>query len=146
MTRVSAARPIGRLSTRDDYSFPSLVSELVAILGKKSTAYVGKVKDVRAVDRWIDGGEPYNDAEERLRFAFQVARTLATHHDTRVVQAWLTGLNPEYRIASRFDYLGMGTWKKWDRRYSARLGRSLQGLMSLSSRTLRDSRRAACFN
>ena len=76
-------------------AFPDLVRQLVDILGKKLTAYIGGVKDIRAVDRWIGGGDPYKDADVRLRFAFQVAKTLREHDDKRVVQAWFTGLNPE---------------------------------------------------
>jgi hypothetical protein len=72
-----------------------IVSQLVAILGRKLTAYIGKVKDVRAVDRWIAGGEIYGEAEQRLRFAFQVARTLSEQDTPSVVQAWMTGVNPE---------------------------------------------------
>ncbi len=75
--------------------FPDVVRRLVDILGKKLTAYIGGVKDVRAVDRWIEGGDPYKDADVRLRFAFQVAKTLREHDEMRVVQAWFTGLNPE---------------------------------------------------
>ncbi len=74
---------------------PAIVQELVAILGRKLTAYIGNVKDVRAVDRWIAGGELYGDAEPRLRFAFQVARTLHAQDAPAVVQAWFTGVNPE---------------------------------------------------
>lgn len=72
-----------------------IASQLVAILGRKLTAYIAKVKDVRAVDRWIAGGEIYGDAEQRLRFAFQVARTLREQDTPAVVQAWMTGVNPE---------------------------------------------------
>jgi hypothetical protein len=72
-----------------------IVGQLVAILGRKLTAYIGKVKDVRAVDRWMAGGEIYGDAEQRLRFAFQVARTLSEQDTPSVVQAWMTGVNPE---------------------------------------------------
>ena len=72
-----------------------IVKQLVAILGRKLTAYIGKVKDVRAVDRWAAGGEIYGDAEQRLRFAFQVARTLSEQDTPAVVQAWMTGVNPE---------------------------------------------------
>jgi hypothetical protein len=75
--------------------FPRLVGGLVELVGKKLTAYVANVKDVRAVDRWMEGSAPYRDVEQRLRFAFQVARTLAEHDSPRVVQAWLTGVNPE---------------------------------------------------
>jgi hypothetical protein len=72
-----------------------VVEKLVEIIGRKLTAYISGVKDPRAVDRWIAGGEIYGEAESRLRFAFQVARTLSEHDSPTVVQAWLTGVNPE---------------------------------------------------
>ena len=72
-----------------------IVEKLVEIIGRKLTAYIAGVKDARAVDRWIAGGEIYGDAEPRLRLAFQVVRTLAEQDSPRVVQAWLTGVNPE---------------------------------------------------
>jgi hypothetical protein len=73
----------------------AIVAKLVEIVGRKLTAYIGGVKDARAVDRWIAGGEIYGDAEPRLRFAFQVVRTLSEHDSASVVKAWLTGVNPE---------------------------------------------------
>jgi hypothetical protein len=76
-------------------SFPDVVQELVGNIGKKLTAFIVGVKDVRALDRWIEGAVPYNGAEERLRLAFQVVKTLEDHDHRTVVQAWLTGLNPE---------------------------------------------------
>jgi hypothetical protein len=72
-----------------------VVEKLVEIVGRKLTAYIGGVKDARPVDRWITGGEIYGGAESRLRFAFQVARALSEHESPAVVQAWLTGVNPE---------------------------------------------------
>lgn len=72
-----------------------IVKKLVEIVGRKLTAYIGGVKDARAIDRWIAGGGIYGNAESRLRFAFQVARTLSEHDPPAVVQAWLTGVNPE---------------------------------------------------
>ena len=72
-----------------------VVEKLIDIIGRKLTAYIGGVKDARAVDRWIAGGAVYGDAETRLRFAFQAARTLSEHDSPAVVQAWLTGVNPE---------------------------------------------------
>ena len=74
---------------------PKVVEKLVEIVGRKLTAYIGGVKDARAVDRWIAGGEIYGDAKSRLRFAFQVACALSEHDSPTVVQAWLTGVNPE---------------------------------------------------
>lgn len=75
--------------------FPELASRLVGYIGRKLSAYVGGVKDVRTVDGWMQGKAPYGDAEERLRLAFQVVRTLIDHDPPRIVQAWLTGVNPE---------------------------------------------------
>jgi hypothetical protein len=75
--------------------FPKLVSELADIIGRKLSAYIAGVKDVRTVDGWIKGNAPYRDAEERLRLAFQVVRTLSEHDSPRIVQAWLAGVNPE---------------------------------------------------
>ncbi len=75
--------------------FPVVIAKLAEIIGRKLTAYVRGVKDVRAVDRWIAGGEVYGDAEARLRFAFQLVRTLSEQDSPAVVQAWLTGVNPE---------------------------------------------------
>ena len=64
-------------------------------MGRKLTAYIGGVKDARAIDRWIAGGRIYGVAESRLRFAFQLVRTLSENDSPAVVQAWLTGVNPE---------------------------------------------------
>ena len=72
-----------------------VIEKLVEIVGRKLTAYIGGVRDARAVDRWIAGGAIYGDAESRLRFAFQVARALSEHDSPAVVKAWLTGVNPE---------------------------------------------------
>jgi hypothetical protein len=72
-----------------------LVEELTRSIGKKLTAYIAGVKDVRALDRWIEGAAPYKGAEERLRFAYRVVKTIEKHDHAAVVQAWLTGLDPE---------------------------------------------------
>ena len=77
-------------------AFPELVSRLADSIGRKLTAYVAGVKDVRALDRWIEGGENASgEAEPRLRLTFQVVRTLLDHDSAKVVQAWLMGVNPE---------------------------------------------------
>lgn len=96
MATVSLPKP-DLFAHREALRLPAskVVEKLVEIVGRKLTAYIGGVKDARAVDRWIAGGEIYGDAEPRLRFAFQVVRTLAEHDSPSVVQAWLTGVNPE---------------------------------------------------
>lgn len=95
---ATASRPRPDLfAHREALGLPasSVVQKLVEIIGRKLTAYIAGVKDARAVDRWIAGGEIYGDSEARLRFAFQLVRTLGEHDSPAVVQAWLTGVNPE---------------------------------------------------
>jgi hypothetical protein len=43
----------------------------------------------------MNGSELYGDAEQHLRFAFQLVGMLAEREDPTVIQSWLTGLNPE---------------------------------------------------
>ena len=76
-------------------SFAEIVAELVQILGKKLTAYIGGVKDTRVIERWMQGGTaPYRDVDPRIRLAYQIAKTLSEHDSARVsFQAWFTGLN-----------------------------------------------------
>ena len=96
MAVVSPSRPdLPAYRESTTTAFPKLVRMLTGIIGKKLTAYVAGVKDVRALDRWMDGAEPYKNAEQRLRFSFRVVRTLQKTDHPAVVQAWLTGLNPE---------------------------------------------------
>jgi hypothetical protein len=75
--------------------FGEIVKRLIDIVGRKLTCYLASVKDGRALDRWIGGIEPYRDVEARLRFAYQLVKTLSDHDSPTVVQAWLTGVNPE---------------------------------------------------
>jgi hypothetical protein len=53
------------------------------------------VNDIQALDPWINGTEASGGVEQRLRFTYQVVRTLSQHDSPRIVQAWLTGVNPE---------------------------------------------------
>lgn len=75
--------------------FPELVERLSRLIGRKLVAYVASVKDVRALDRWIAGAEPYKAAEPKLRLTYHIAKMLSDYEGQQVVQAWLTGLNPE---------------------------------------------------
>jgi hypothetical protein len=96
VTVISPSRPdLPAYRESTTTPFPKLVQILTGIIGKKLTAYVAGVKDVRALDRWMEGAEPYKNAEQRLRFTFRVVRTLQSSDHPAVVQAWLTGLNPE---------------------------------------------------
>lgn len=73
-----------------------LVSSLRDLLGAKLVAYLGRVKETRAVRQWADGtrkiGNP--DDLERLRIAYRAARLITERDSAAVAQAWFQGLNP----------------------------------------------------
>jgi hypothetical protein len=75
---------------------PALVSELGSILGLKLVAYLGNVKETRAVRQWADGSRAVSGAEdiERMRLAFRAARLIMSRDSKEVAQAWFQGLNP----------------------------------------------------
>jgi hypothetical protein len=53
-----------------------LTEKLVETIGCKLTAHVGGVRDARAADLWISGGEISGKVEGHLRFAYRAARML----------------------------------------------------------------------
>ncbi|GAA4472026.1 hypothetical protein GCM10023094_03670 [Rhodococcus olei] len=75
---------------------PELVTELRALLGAKLVAYLGKVKETRAVRQWAEGTRSVgNDTDlERLRVAYRAARLITERDTPQVAQAWFQGLNP----------------------------------------------------
>jgi hypothetical protein len=94
---VSAARPDYAAHQRAvRASFPELVTDLRAILGARLCAYLGDVKETRAVHEWADGiREPSAETQRRLRLALQVAIAIADTDGPEVTQAWFQGLNPQ---------------------------------------------------
>jgi hypothetical protein len=75
--------------------FPALVAELREMLGAKLVAYIGSVRETRAVREWSEGTRtPKGDTSERLRLAFQVAKGIADSDGIDTAQAWFQGLNP----------------------------------------------------
>ena len=59
MATTTQPRP-GLQAYRESLSlaFPDLVASLANSIGRKLTAYVAGVKDVRALDRWMEGKGP----------------------------------------------------------------------------------------
>ena len=92
-------------SARPDYlahqravraAFPQVAGDLREILGAKLTAYLGGVKETRAVNEWADGTrEPGAETQRRLRLALQVAIVIADADGAEVAHAWFVGLNPQ---------------------------------------------------
>jgi hypothetical protein len=74
-----------------------LVKELRELLGAKLVAYLGGVRETRAVRQWAEGERGIQDStdEHRLRLTYQIAGLLAERDSPAVVQAWFQGLNPQ---------------------------------------------------
>ena len=97
MATTSVARPDYEahvLATRS--TFPEVAFEVREILGAKLCAYLGSVKETRAVHQWVDGSrQPNAEVQRRLRTALQAAAPIANADSAAVAQAWFQGLNPQ---------------------------------------------------
>jgi hypothetical protein len=73
-----------------------LVTALRDLLGAKLVAYLGRVKETRAVRQWANGtrsiGNPVD--VDRLRVAYRAAAVITARDSKEVAQAWFQGLNP----------------------------------------------------
>lgn len=78
----------GELACKD------LVARLVDAIGRKLTAYVGGVRNVREVDRWLAGDAIDAEQESRFGLALRVVDILLENEPPEIVQSWLIGLNP----------------------------------------------------
>lgn len=70
-----------------------LVTGLREVLGARLVAYLGEVRETRAVRQWAEGIRGVQDPadERRLRLAYQVAGLLSVREPAGVVQAWSQG-------------------------------------------------------
>src|SRR5690348_5892329 len=73
-----------------------LVTALRDLLGAKLVAYLGRVKETRAVRQWAEGTRSIaNPADvDRLRVAYRAAAVITARDSEQVAQAWFQGLNP----------------------------------------------------
>jgi hypothetical protein len=77
-------------------TFPQVAEALREVLGARLVAYLGSVRETRAVHQWADGArEPSDAVQQRLRVALQVALMLSEEESPRIAQAWMQGLNPQ---------------------------------------------------
>jgi hypothetical protein len=77
-------------------TFAEVVGTLRELLGPQLVAYLGSVRETRAVHQWADGTrEPSAAVQQRLRVALQVVAMLAEAESPRIAQAWMQGLNPQ---------------------------------------------------
>lgn len=92
---VSPARPDLAYVNATRLEPALLISELRDLLGAKLVAYLGGVKETRAVRQWAEGTRKVSGEDlRRLRLAYQAGMLLAQRDAPAVVQAWFQGLNP----------------------------------------------------
>jgi hypothetical protein len=76
--------------------FDQVATSLRELLGAKLTAYLGSVKETRAVNQWAGGErEPSEAVQLRLRHTLQVALMIADADGPEVARAWFQGMNPQ---------------------------------------------------
>jgi len=68
------------------------VRELAGLLGLSTVAEIAGVTETRAVQQWMTDRRPQRP--HVLRFALQLASTIAQSHDAEVVRAWFHSSNP----------------------------------------------------
>ncbi|GAA4475320.1 hypothetical protein GCM10023094_12570 [Rhodococcus olei] len=87
---LAAYAEVARMNTAQ------LVGALRDLLGAKLVAYLGGVKETRAVRQWADGTRSIASATdlERLRIAYRAARMITESDSPEVAQVWFLGLNP----------------------------------------------------
>lgn len=97
MTTIPVARPDYEAHARATRSsFSAVVREIREILGARLCAYLGSVKETRAVHQWAEGSRaPSVDVQRRLRVALQAASAIAAADSPVVAQAWFQGLDPQ---------------------------------------------------
>lgn len=79
------------------FEVSDLVAALRDLLGARLVAYIGSVKETRAVRQWADPEDsrtPSADVVSRLRLAYRIAALLSEKDSPGVVQAWFQGMNP----------------------------------------------------
>ncbi len=69
---VDVSSDVGAHRTSMKGSIAAVTRQLTDILGAQLVAYIGSVKETRAVREWIAGTRvPRGDASQRLRFAYR---------------------------------------------------------------------------
>lgn len=73
-----------------------IVAGLRETLGAKLVAYLGGVRETRAVREWAEGTRtPSAEVVQRLRTAFYVMALLRDREAAATVASWFQGMNPE---------------------------------------------------
>ncbi|MGV0871987.1 hypothetical protein ABQF13_07310 [Mycolicibacterium sp. XJ879] len=94
---MTSAKPdLDAYNSAMSMSTAELVTVLRDLLGSKLVAYLGKVKETRAVRQWADGTRTIANPTDvdRLRVAYRAAAMITARESAEVAQSWFQGLNP----------------------------------------------------
>jgi hypothetical protein len=84
-----------------------IAAALQALFGQRIVAFMTGVEDPKAVGRWARGERtPRNEAETRLRAAYQVFQILTLADSAETARAWFIGMNPHFADRAPFAILG----------------------------------------
>jgi hypothetical protein len=98
MAATASARPdLDAYAAATRAGQPELVAGLRELLGARLVAYLGGVRETRAVRQWAEGARRIgdHDDEQRLRIAYHAALLIAAGDSREVAQSWFQGLNPQ---------------------------------------------------
>lgn len=71
-----------------------IVRRLNSHLGETMVAALAGTRDTRLPHRWAEHTVPNTDAQERLRFAYQIWKMLADAESDDIARTWFRGNNP----------------------------------------------------
>lgn len=95
MTTTTARADLHAYQDSIRWSPAEVTGKLRDILGARLVAYLGSVKETRAVRQWAEGERtPSAEVVLRLRTAYHAAALLREKDSAAVVQAWFQGMNP----------------------------------------------------
>lgn len=96
MTTAHARPDLAAYAESSRMGTAELVTALRELLGAKLVAYLGGVKETRAVRQWADGEREISNriVAQRLRIAYRAARLITERDSREVAQTWFQGLNP----------------------------------------------------
>jgi hypothetical protein len=95
-----------------EFAIADIAEFLQETLGQKLVAYIAGISDAKTVGQWIRGKQaPRQEAEVRLRTAFQVFHLLQDDESPHTVRAWMIGMNPQLDDVSPAEALHEGQLK-----------------------------------
>jgi hypothetical protein len=93
---------------------PEVLFYLRDHLGSEVTAYLSGADSPDLFARWVEGGaQPQADHEQRLRPAYEAARSIVQAYDDETARQWFGGMNPSLEDTAPAYVLRHGSPKQW---------------------------------